>query len=85
MPQELSMTQYLLLTGIQPEIDVDGDGLETIDLDSNAEIFQCHDGDGSLIEGAYCLEDPRIADGFGMCLDMHGIPGELVYPLDAGP
>jgi hypothetical protein len=59
---------------IQPDIDLDGDGLETILADS-AGIISCTDGDGTtVIEGELCGCDPRMADGYSIVfvLDTRG-------------
>ncbi len=55
------------LNGVQPDIDVDGDGLEYFEVSGGsgcqAVITACIDGDGRRIEGHDCILDPRIADG----------------------
>ena len=59
---------------MQPDIDMDGDGLEVVEGDS-AGILRCIDGDGvTAIEGAMCGCDPRIADGYSISfqLDLAG-------------
>ena len=53
----------------QPDIDVDGDGLEryeaSMGIGGNPPRIQaCIDGDGTRIEGRDCAMDPRMADGF---------------------
>lgn len=78
MPQTLSATEFLVLFGSQPEIDVDGDGLEKIELDDRAQIARCIDGDDRVVEGEGCLMDPSFVDGYVLCLDFHGLPGEIV-------
>lgn len=66
--------------GAQPDIDLDGDGLETYDIDFSGNVVRCHDGDGSVIEGAGCLRDPRITDGYSICASFRGIPAEILLP-----
>jgi hypothetical protein len=44
------------------DVDIDGDGLEVVKLRDGA-AASCVDGDGTIIEGATCPCDPRIADG----------------------
>ncbi len=58
---------------IQPDIDLDGDGLETVQADS-AGIISCTDGDGTVITGELCGCDPRMADGYSIVfvLDTRG-------------
>ena len=53
----------------QPDIDVDGDGLERYEARRGGgglppRIEACIDGDGTRIEGRECAMDPRMADGF---------------------
>src|SRR5262249_11023769 len=53
----------LHVTPTQPDVDVDGDGLETFaDTDGDNEIDLCTDGNGTQITGRDCPSDPRIAD-----------------------
>lgn len=59
---------------LQPDIDLDGDGLETVQVDSDG-ILSCTDGDGvTVVEGAQCACDERMADGFSfvLLLEMRG-------------
>ena len=56
------------LEPLQPDVDLDGDGLERFE-DTNpddgvAAIDRCIDGDGAEILGADCVTDPRIQDGY---------------------
>ncbi len=66
------------ILGAQPDIDMDGDGLETIEINREGVpwcqpvVVACVDGDGTRIEGRDCLGDPRIADGFSVALDFDG-------------
>lgn len=62
----------------QPDVDVDGDGLEQF-FDScdpavapDGIVECCVDGDGAVIEGVGCTDDPRFADGFDIELLIHG-------------
>ena len=55
------------VSGVAPDLDLDGDGLETFVLDDSWHIRRCIDGDGATaIEGPSCWEDPRIADGVSL-------------------
>lgn len=47
------------------DIDVDGDGLESVVGDGTS-ISECIDGDGTSLPGPDCACDPRIADGFSV-------------------
>lgn len=70
----------------QPDIDIDGDGLETYVVDFGGNISHCFDapppggGDPVRIDGPDCLHDPRMADGFSFCSAFHGIPAALIVP-----
>ncbi len=60
----------------QPDIDLDGDGLERIETVAGTRgtqmISACVDGDGTRITGRNCANDPRIADGFTAAFQMQG-------------
>ncbi|MFO0653037.1 MAG: DUF4215 domain-containing protein [Polyangiales bacterium] len=60
----------------QPDIDLDGDGLERIETVPGSRgaqmISACIDGDGTRITGRMCANDPRIADGFTAAFQMQG-------------
>ncbi len=59
----------------QPDIDLDGDGLERIETSSSGrtpQITACIDGDGTRITGRGCANDPRIADGFTAAFQLQG-------------
>lgn len=58
-----------VIEGGQPDIDLDGDGLEQFEsgitgTDCQPVITACIDGDGTRVEGRGCLHDPRFADGY---------------------
>lgn len=67
------------LLGLAPDIDMDEDGLETIQADS-AGIISCTDGDGTVIDGELCGCDPRIADGFSTYIHFTSVGATLVGP-----
>jgi hypothetical protein len=58
--------------GLTPDLDLDGDGLETFELDEDGDgsgdgqIVSCIDGDRTVVEGRDCWRDPRFADAFAM-------------------
>lgn len=54
---------------IQPDIDIDGDGLETIVANTKTGIISgCVDGDGTKVPGNDCPCHPRIADGYSWAI-----------------
>ena len=67
-----------------PDIDLDGDGLETFEVDDMGSsgcqgvITACIDGDGTRIEGRACATDPRIADGFSAGLPFTAVGATIV-------
>jgi hypothetical protein len=72
-----AVVQFLSL---QPDIDLDGDGLETIQTDTNG-ILGCTDGDGTTaIAGATCGCDPRMADGFSILLRFTNVGASVMGP-----
>ncbi len=65
----------------QADIDVDGDGLETIGY-AAGRVTGCVDGDGTLIEGALCMCDPRITDGYSFAALAHGVSCSILGVVD---
>jgi cysteine-rich repeat protein len=63
----------------QPDVDLDGDGLERFDVLTTGPsgcqpvIAGCYDGDGTHIDGRSCVFDSRMADGFSANLLLDGI------------
>lgn len=57
---------YNIVVATQPDVDMDGDGLERYVLiegqDCQAVIISCVDGDGTAIAGRDCVQDPRMQD-----------------------
>jgi hypothetical protein len=76
MNQLHALVQFL---GLSPDIDLDGDGIETIQTDS-AGIISCTDGDSTIVSGETCACDPRIADGFSALFDFTSVGATLVGP-----
>lgn len=69
------------LLPLQPDVDLDGDGLETVLAEPGDGIISCTDGDGTtVIEGADCGCDPRIADGYSITFEL-----DLVGAVVNGP
>ncbi len=63
---------------VQPDIDLDGDGLERLeatagDARTPPAITACIDGNGVRIPGRDCVRDPRIADGFTASFSLNGV------------
>jgi hypothetical protein len=75
---------------VQPEIDLDGDGLEKFYDDESADpdagsggdgqIDRCVDGDGTEILGTDCASDPKIADGYRLIFALHGVRAIVLAP-----
>jgi hypothetical protein len=61
----------------QPDIDVDGNGLDKITGDGT-NVASCTTGDGIVIPGADCACDPRIKDGFSGAFDFSAVPAKIV-------
>jgi hypothetical protein len=61
----------------QPDIDVDGNGLDKITGDGT-DVASCTTGDGVAIPGADCACDPRIKDGFSGAFDFSAVPATIV-------
>lgn len=69
------------LFGLQPDEDVDGDGLERLfDDDGDGQIDRCVDGDGTEILGVDCPQDPGIVDGYTLVFVITGVRAELNPP-----
>ncbi len=63
---------------LQPDTDIDGDGLEKYyDTDGDGAIDQCVDGDGTIIEGTDCTTDFRMADGYSFVWVLHGVRAHI--------
>ena len=84
-PQTLtnqSMLDLLAGTyGLQPDIDLDGDGLETFVASPSAGVYACIDASGTRIDGKTCACDPRIADGFSLALEVTAVKAMLLGPV----
>ena len=82
VPDDLTVAEYLVVLHFDPDIDLDGDGLERYVLDAEAQVTTCFDADDTEIPGTDCLEDPRMADGFSLCFDFHAIPATIEIPTE---
>jgi len=60
----------------QPDVDLDGDGLESYRFDDTGQVI-CFDGDGSRVSGDRCLSAAAMADGFSVCFGFTGLRAEL--------
>jgi len=64
-------------SGHDPDIDVDGDGLEHFETDGEV-VVSCVDGDGTVVGGNDCPCDPRMVDGYSSGANFTGIAAALV-------
>lgn len=74
---------------LQPDVDLDGDGLERYfddlgDADAgtsqDGRIDRCVDGDGTEILGTDCVSDSRMADGYRLIFVVEGVRAIVVAP-----
>lgn len=74
----------LFVSILQPDIDLDGDGLERLELGANGRVARCFDGNGAEIVAPVlsppwaCALDPRMADGFSVAFEFTAVPATLV-------
>lgn len=61
----------------QPDIDVDGNGLDQI-MGDGQDIASCTTAGGVVIPGADCACDPRIKDGFSGAFDLSAVPALII-------
>jgi len=62
---------------ISPDMDLDGDGFESVVGDGTS-VLQCIDGDGTIIEGRDCACDARIADAYSLAFTIQGIKATVI-------
>ncbi len=78
-----SMLDLVLPVVGGPDIDLDGDGLETIGLGPNGRVDVCTDGDGTPIPPVdaerpeSCAEDARLADGYSVAYTFEAIVAKV--------
>lgn len=74
---------FIPLRGQQPDVDLDGDGLESFEVVNVGErgcqpvIVGCIDGDGTRVEGRGCAGDRVFEDGFSAGLRMSAVRGNI--------
>lgn len=80
----LTASGLYLINPTQPDVDLDGDGLEYFVLtpstaDCQGTVAACIDGDGTVVEGHACTRDPRFVDGWSVfgALD---VAGAIIQP-----
>jgi len=80
---------------VQPDIDLDGDGLERFELGVDGRVEVCRDGcaagDCPIVpplvatEPWTCALDLRIADGFSIAFGVHAVRATIESIAPAGP
>jgi hypothetical protein len=78
-----ALEDIILLGGLQSDIDLDNDGLEQVIVDNNEGTLHCIDGDDTMIDGADCACDPRIADAFSIAFDITLVGAAILGPAPA--
>jgi hypothetical protein len=74
-------TSGIPVEGAQPDLDLDGDGLERFVIDpGTGRVTTCFDGDSTMIAGGSCATDPRIADGYSFTSRFSAASGVLLPP-----
>lgn len=71
--------------GSQPDVDVDGDGLERFEVTRGRGcqpvVTACIDGDGTRVEGRDCITDSRFEDGWSAGLNVEAV-GAIVTGIE---
>lgn len=63
------------ITGVQPDIDIDGDGLEELRVDrTTGMLASCIDGDGSVFDGRDCWQRSEIVDSISITVQLNLFP-----------
>lgn len=76
-----ALEDVVRIGGLQPDIDLDGDGMETIRAEAGDGIISCTDGDGTtVITGVDCGCDPRIADAFSIAFELDLVGAAVLGP-----
>lgn len=80
-PRQLPESTLIdLIAGIQaPDIDLDQDGFEVLDIGGNGRVIRCLDGDGELIPALSedapwtCVSQPGVADAYSVGMSFHAV------------
>lgn len=84
----------LRFTATPPDLDLDGDGLETFIVQSEGPdgcqpvIVGCVDGDGTVYDGRTCHSNPNMADGYSSAFEFTAIHATLMgveMPTEPAP
>ncbi|MBW2460041.1 MAG: DUF4215 domain-containing protein [Deltaproteobacteria bacterium] len=79
---DLILGGAIVLPPSAPDVDLDGDGLESFEIARGAGcqpvVTACIDGDGTRVEGRDCLLDPRIRDGLSIGMPFTAAPATIV-------
>lgn len=78
IPTDRTLAEDLRINGHRPDIDFDGDGLETFDVGADGKVDICWDGDGSVMGSKDCMQDPQLQDGYSSCFAFHATPAIIV-------
>ncbi|MBI2377802.1 MAG: hypothetical protein HYV07_27620 [Deltaproteobacteria bacterium] len=85
-PRQLPDSTYLDLITVHvlPDVDLDGDGLETLETDASARIAVCYDGDRTLVPPVIaekpwtCALRPQMADAFSITLRFSAVRASII-------
>jgi len=77
----------LYMDGIQPTVDVDGEGLESFIADESGHVTACVLEDGTLLENdplSPCAQHEDMADGIALAMHSRAVSAWLVVPAGQG-
>jgi hypothetical protein len=77
-PQGTLLDNIVGAFGLQPDIDVDGHGLDHLSADSNGFVTQCQLPDGTLIDGHGCPCDARMTNGYSLAFFFTALPANII-------
>lgn len=63
---------------LQPDIDINGDGLDTFTGDQTNGVTSCTAADGTIIMGHDCACNPKIHDGYSAAFDFSSAPATIL-------
>lgn len=72
------------LPGVQPDVDLDGDGLERFEVDRTGPrgcqpvVTACIDGDGTRVEGRDCIMGMRFEDGWSASFPIEAVRANII-------